>query len=174
LSRAGLRQLRSLVAERSVNSWRVGDVLLAAFGPPGPSVVHDGSYERLQPLADELGVSRQWLTSCRAAAAAWPSKERRPSVAWAVHRLLVSHPDRIAKLDRFVKHCARQQVTPSHAALRLWLDSLVVEQPTLGRPRADPAVKLERMALALDTEALARLVERLEGALRSRRLTLAS
>ena len=174
LSREALRQLRTLVEQRQQAAWTIGAALVSVYGPPGRIGVTDGSYQRLQRLADELGVSRSWLTSVRACAAAWPPKERRPSVSWHVHRRLAPFPDRVERLDRFVRHCEQRKITPSFRLLQDWLDSTAPLRPTLGRPRVDPAVRLERQALALDDEALTRLVERLEAVLRSRRLTLAS
>jgi hypothetical protein len=137
---------------------------------PCPSGAGDGSYEKFTVLADTVGVSRSFLTSCRANAAAWPAKERK-SVAWAVHRLLAARPDRFVLLGDFIDHCNRQRITPSHAALRIWLDALSEAPTPLGRPRVDPVSRCERMALALETDALARLVQRLEDVLRSRQLT---
>ena len=159
LTPEAMRQLRSLVEQKGRISWSVGDALIALFGPPGGGP-HDGSSFRIRALADELGVSWQWLSACRACAAAWPSRERRPTVAWSVHRHLSTHADRFALFDRFREACARDHVVPSLARLVAWLDEQD-RQPAVGRPRRDPVERLERMALRLDHEALARLVERL-------------
>jgi hypothetical protein len=128
LTLAGLRHLRSLIEERGRNAWAVGDVLVAAYGAPqlGP---HDGSHQRLQHLADELGASWQWLGACRACSAAWPRRERRLSVAWSVHRHLAARPDRFALLDAFCRECQRADVTPSLARLTAFLDDHDADAP---------------------------------------------
>lgn len=173
LSTVALRRLRGLVAERGKLSWEVGDVLVAALGPPAH--VHDGSGERIEAIADELGCSASWLSGCRAAAAAWPRRERKPTVAFAVSRALTAYPNRFALLDQFERQCHRDHVTPSLQRLTTWLDQQN-RRPHLvrtGRPRADPTVKVERMAMALETEALERLIRSLQDALDSRRLAAA-
>ena len=159
LTPEAMRQLRCLVEERGRNSWTVGDALVSVFGPPGGGP-HDGSSFRIRALADELGVSWQWLSACRATSATWPPRERKPTVAWSVHRHLSSHPDRFVMFDQFRDDCAREHVTPSLARLVGWLDQQQ-RTPTLGRPRVDPVARVERLALRLDHEHLALLIERL-------------
>lgn len=169
LDRAALKQYRSLVEQRGRVAWEIGDALCVSYGAPGPAVVHDGSTQLLERLADELGCSRSWLAACRATAAAWPRAERRVSIAWAVSRGLVARADRVALMDAFCRQCERDHVVPSAAKLRVFLDRLDARRArhhaTTGRPRLDQVTKVERMALALDRESLARLVDRLTAAL---------
>ena len=162
---ATLHRLRSLLDERGRNSWAIGDTLVALYGPPGPAIAHDGSRARLEALADTLGVSVSWLTACRATSAAWPPKERRPTVAWSVPRHLAARADRLALLDAFCGTCSRAHVTPSRARLVCWLDHHDRNPVGQGRPRQDPVDKIIREALRLDHDSLARLVERLSAAL---------
>ena len=161
LDAAQLRQLRSLVEERGRNSWKCGDALLALFGPPGGGP-HDGSSFRIRALADELGCSWSWLAAVRATSAAWPSRERRLTVAWSVHRSLSAYPNRFLLFDEFCAACQRDHVTPSLARLMAWLDEGRRPIDGLpGRPRVDPIARVERLALRLDHEHLALLIERL-------------
>jgi hypothetical protein len=125
----------------------------------------DGSRERLAALADLCGCSLSWLVACRITSAAWPLRERRLSVGWPVHRKLSARPDRFVLLGRFVRQCARDGVTPSGDRLGVWLAERTPRYCGFGRPRLDPVVKVERLALALDRESLRRLVERLSAAL---------
>jgi hypothetical protein len=171
IERAALSQLRSLIAERGRNSWRVGDVLVQLFGPPGPPVVHDRSTRRLEALAEELGCSASWLIACRAAAAAFPERDRRMTVAFSVHRALAAREDRLKLLEDFVEHCRLGKVVPSLKLLTSWLDARDARgapRPAVGRPRQDQWVRVERMALALETQALEVLVSKLTDALHSR------
>lgn len=168
LSHDQLRHLRSLIEQRGRIAWQIGDILVAAYGAPGPAVTHDGTSRRLEVLGEELGCSASWLTACRAAAAAFPERERRPSVAWSVHRHLAARHDRVALLDRFVTACERDGATPSLRLLTDWLDQLDAGRRrgrTIGRPRTDPVVRVERLALRLEHDDLRRLISRLSAAL---------
>ena len=163
LTRAGLLQLRCLLAERQTNSWRLGDALVAAYGAPPRANHHDGSSQLIEALANELGSSVAGLSAARITAAAWPLRERRPSVAFSVHRELAGRADRFALLDRFIDGTRRSQVTPSTLRLR---DFLAKADPTpTRRGYVDPVERLARAALALDRESLERLIERLSEAL---------
>ena len=161
LSREGLLRLRSLVEERGRQSWAVGDVLVNVYGVPRRTGHADGSQARLAALAEELGCSLSWLNGCRTAAGAWPERERRLSVAFSVHRHLALRPDRIRLLAEFREACARERVIPSRARLIEWLDGQGCQPSGLGRRPVDPVDRLERLALRLDHEHLALLIERL-------------
>jgi hypothetical protein len=119
-----LRQLRCLIEERGRCAWRIGDALVAIYGSPPPAGVMDGSHGRLAALAIELGVSRSWLTQLRIAAASWPARERKPTVAFQVHHWLSATRDRFVRLDQFVVACAEAKATPSLERLRAWLDGV--------------------------------------------------
>jgi len=126
LSLEGLSRLRSLVEQRQRSAWDVGDLLVAVYGkPPAPGVM-DGSREKLAGVADEVGVSISWLIACRITAAAWPRKDRRPTICWPVHRWLSAHDDRAVLLADFASECERAKVTPSAARLRQWFDPAAV------------------------------------------------
>jgi hypothetical protein len=130
--------------------------------------VLDGSREKLGRVADELGCSVSWLTATRITAAAWPRRHRRGTVSWVVHRKLSAHPGRVILLDHFADDCRREGVTPTGPKLRAWLDANSPKASKLrsvGRPRLDPVARVEKLALQLDRDQLARLVERLAAAL---------
>jgi hypothetical protein len=118
-------------------------------------------------LAEELGCSSQWLAACRTCSAAWPPRERKPTVAWSVHRALCAYPNRFTLFDQFRHECERDHVTPSLARLMRWLDEedRRPQSGLPGRPRVDPVVRVERLALKLDHDSLVTLVARLTEAL---------
>lgn len=167
-----MHRLRGLLMERGRCSWAIGDVLIEALGRPGGGP-HDGSWARLCRIADELGCSASWLAATRTTAAAWPERERRPSISWACHRALSARPDRLRLLHDFARDCERQQVVPSLKALTGWLDDVDRQAgrplQRLGRPRQDPVVAVERLALRLDQHDLERLISRLQAVAVSQR-----
>ena len=158
LSLQGLRRLQGLMAEHGRNSWDVGDVLVEVYGTPPAAGVIDGSRDRLGLLAGELGCSLSWLTACRITSAAWPRGATRRAVArvpppqrtTGPHRRTGEVPERLRQ---------RGGVPPSLARLVEWLDAQPAPLRRAGRPRLDPVVRVERLALALDHDSLARLVE---------------
>ena len=123
LSTEGMNRLRSLLAERARNSWQIGDLLVHVYGAPPSAGVMDGSRLVLGRLADELGCSVSWLVAVRIAAAAWPTRDRRASAPWTVHRALSARDDRVTVLARFIEDCDRAGVAPSSTRLSSWLGS---------------------------------------------------
>jgi len=163
LTPANLDRLRSLIAEATSVSWALGDLLVDLYGTPTDHGYHDGTRVLFDRLADELGVTVSVLVHARLTAAAWPSRERRP-VSFTVHRDLRALPGRFALLRSFMADCEREGVTASDGRLPAWLHAHAAGAVSL-RPRLDPIERLTRAALALDHDALVRLIERLTAAL---------
>jgi hypothetical protein len=170
LTVAAVHRLRSLIEQRGRAVWDVGDVLCEVYGSPSPAGVMDGSRVRLAALADTLGCSLSWLVATRICSASWPRKQRRLGVPWPVFRALSARPGRVVVLDHFLTECCERNVTPSAQRLAVWLaddvrSTDVRSDGRRGRPRFDPVDRLARQALALDRDALERLVARLQAAL---------
>ena len=174
-------QARLLAAESTGSGFELGDLLVDVFGLPSAPGVMDGSRGRLHAAADHLGLSLSWLVACRIAAAAWNPDDRRPGVSWVVYRTLSARPNRVELLGAFIDHCRRRNQRPNLIHLRPFLSAQERDDPVEqedqcrpgrpgrpGRPRIPAVERAYQAAVALDTEALRQLVERLNDALAER------
>lgn len=75
--------------------WEIGDRALAAE-PVGRKGPRGGVGDRLDALADELGVPIKTLRGCRGVSNAWPKGKRRKVLPWSVHAAFRGEPNRFA------------------------------------------------------------------------------
>lgn len=104
-----VRRGREVAQRLSKSQWELGDLALKVV-PMGEQHKHNGSIERLQQYADEIGVAFDALDLYRRVAAAWPDRTRIRSASWSVHRELMSHPQRGRILEALVRKHERVTV----------------------------------------------------------------
>lgn len=93
MSRSLIQPLCNTLSMRSTaEQWALGDRALAAE-PVGRSGPRGGVGDRLDALADELGVDRKLLRVLRGVANDWPKGKRSKKLPWAVHNVLRSLPE---------------------------------------------------------------------------------
>lgn len=110
LVRGSVQPLCNTLAMRSTEEqWALGDRALA-LEPVGRSGPRGGVGDRLDALADELGVDRRLLRVMRGVSNDWPKKYRNKRLPWAVHNALRSDPDRyeLIKEDTLTVRRARE------------------------------------------------------------------
>jgi hypothetical protein len=157
LSLTGLNRIRSLLDERTRNSWDVGDLLVTVYGPGSGSGISDGSRSKLSMLAEELGCSVSVLVAQRATSGVWPRKERR-SCSWTLHSMLRGLLARFVVLGDFLTDCERSHQRASCKTLEHFLDlhDLRTHRVT------DPVRAIEKLTKALDLAGLELLIEHLQ------------
>ncbi len=101
----------------TAEQWALGDRALAAE-PVGRSGPRGGVGDRLDALADELGVDRKLLRVLRGVANDWPKGKRNKKLPWAVHNVLRSAPDRyeLIKDSTLTVRSARELLTSRRAS----------------------------------------------------------
>jgi hypothetical protein len=115
--------------------FKWGDIALEV-APVGDDHARNGGYSELRRYAKAVDRAFETLRDYRKVVAAWPDGARAPSVAWSVHRELLTQPDRFQLIKRpegWTWRQATQLVADRKAAAK------VAAQEPVGKQGADPS-----------------------------------